>query len=242
VRSLRSWIATLIARGLKPGYLQNEASRVAAVLRARYGTSADDERALAATHAQLARVKYLFVTRQAAPATARHVRRIAYLRPGHRATLFIQLLWAAAARPSDLARVLARDVSFPRPCGVQMRYRLTKSQQTGSVRKVVFFLPPPVWWQLVCLKQQCPPSAPILPFSASNINNFLRSLALPLTSYSFRRGAVQRMLDADVPPREICRLTGHKNERTLLIYADRVPPRSWRAMQLAASALWTTPL
>lgn len=239
VRSLRSWAASLLARDLKPSYISNEMSRVTVVLRARYSVSAADERRLVNMRAQIDRLKPFFTTRQAYPARRRHVRLIQQLRPHARETLFVQLLWAAAARPSDLSRLCPRDVSFPRPLGVQVTFRLTKAQQTGSVRTAIFYLPLSLWLRLRRLVSLSKPSRPFLPIDVPTINNFLRSLPLPhLTSYSFRRGAVQAMLDADVPPREVCRLTGHKDTKSLLIYADRVPPRAWAAMTRAAAALW----
>lgn len=231
-------MATLLKRRLKPTYISNELSRLATVLRHLIPLTIADERLLEVAHAQIARLKPAYAARQAVPARAWHLRFLESKAPRKRILLFIKLLWAAAARPSDVGRLRARDVTFPRYCGVQVVYRLTKSQQTGSVRKCVFFLPSRPWRRLRRLVHQTDDNATFLPYTADDVNRFMRPYLPHLSSYSFRRGAVQLLLDRDIRPREICRLTGHQSTRTLLVYADRVPPRAWQQMARGAQALW----
>jgi integrase len=191
---------------------------------------------LADTRAQLARLLPFHQTRQAPPATPSQVARLRLHLPPPDADA-VTLLWAMAARFSDLERAALRDVQLTSR-GWVVRLRLTKTTQAGVRGAFGIHLPEPQHSGLRQRKAAAPPDQPLLATTAAALRRNVRQLCPGLTLHSFRRGAVQALLDAAVPTEEVRRLTGHTTEATLLGYADRLPPSAWAAAATAARVLF----
>lgn len=219
-------------------YLQNELSNIVVSLRIvlslhdRY-----DFPSLRDAAEQLARLTPYTRTRQARPATPAHVWTLEREEPAGRG-LLARILFHSAARYSDwVARLPARCVSLPTLGWVRVRYLLTKSAQKGAVRTCVFRLPITSWMSLRSRLATLTPGRALFDYHPDRYRAWLRRFRMGLSLRSFRRGAVQLMLDHGVSLREIRRLTGHKSDQTLLIYADREPISAWRAMRSVYPAL-----
>lgn len=189
----------------------------------------------------LQRLRHLFPTKQARPATARQVRSLWVGAQGRAEQhgLVAALLWAAAARFSDVARLFASDVQVGTEW-TRIRYRITKTSQRGAVRVVEVRLAPEVAAALRQWRRRRAeegPSAQLFTLGLRGFNAWLARVTPGLTSRSLRRGAVQAALDAGVDERDVVRLTGHTRVATLLTYADRVGRRARAALQRCAEAL-----
>ena len=189
----------------------------------------------------LQRLRHLFPARQARPATAREVRALWRAGQGRAEQhgLIAALLWAAAARFSDVTRLWVGDLVIGAEW-VRIRYRITKTSQRGVVRVVEVRPAPEVTaalrrWQE--RRAQLGATAPLFTLHLSGFNAWLARVSPGLTSRSLRRGAVQAALDAGVDERDVVRLTGHTRVATLLAYADRIGRRGRAALQRCADAL-----
>ena len=188
------------------------------------------------TRDQLSRLLPLHLPRQATSATRQQVARLRELLPPPEADA-VTLLWAMAARFSDLARAALADVR-PVPQGWVVRLRITKTTQAGVRDAFGIRLPQPQDARLRQRKATEPPGQPLLRTTAARLMGAMRATCPGLTLHSLRRGAVQAMLDAGIPTVEVRRLTGHTADATLLGYADRLPPSAWAAADTAATALF----
>lgn len=235
---MRSYLADALSRGCRPSYLENELTHLQVGLRRALALdNAHIFPALTDAADAIARLKPFHETRQAQPAHPADIALLEHADP-KRFGLLARCLWHAAARFSDLVgRLPARCMTFPAVGWLRIRYVLTKSAQTGAIRCCVVRLPFATWRRLLERVSAMPQRAAVFAFSRQSFNTWLRSFGLRLSSRSFRRGAVQVMMDADVPLREIRRLTGHVSDRTLLIYAQREPARAWPAMARAYAAM-----
>lgn len=191
---------------------------------------------LADTRAQLSRLLPLHLPRQAASASRQQVARLRALLPAPEADA-VTLLWAMAARFSDLDRAALADIRRA-PRGWVVRLRVTKTTQAGVRDAFGIQLPEPQCSELLRRKASAPPCQPLLQTTAARLRRAIRALCPELTLHSLRRGAVQTMLDAGIPSDEVRRLTGHTTDATLLGYADRLPPSAWAAAGIAATALF----
>ena len=237
VRGARSYLAALLARGASAPYLLGVLSHLSVGLRRLRPLTAADEATLADTRSSLKRLLPFHRRRQAAPATVPVVAALEVLEPLARG-LLVRLLWHSAARFSDwVGRLPVEAVTCLPRRWVTVQYRKTKTSTAGVVRLATFRLPRQAWTALAermrCLRPR--QSLFSLPYAA--FYTWLRAHAPGLTPHSFRRGAVQAMLDGGVPPKEVCRLTGHRALSTLYGYADRLPPSARAAMTLAAPLL-----
>lgn len=181
----------------------------------------------------IARLLPLELTKQATPATSSDLRLLARQDP--RAGYVATLLWRSAARFSDWKYLTATDIT-PLPREVfQVRYRKTKSQVKGLQRLALFSLP--AWASAQLQKDLQRGRPPLEDWTYSSFRRRLQAACPTLTPHSFRRGAVQVLLDGGVHPREVARLTGHKSLSTLYGYADRLPAPAWTAMEAARTLL-----
>lgn len=229
---MRAWIAERARAGVAPPSLLNDLSHVRAGLARVTELSVPAATLLNDARDGLRRLLPDHVVRQAVPATLSHMEAIDNL-PASDATFTARLMWHLAARHADVMELLPHDITCLRRGLVQVRYRRTKTSQVGAVRTVVAILPPRTWQQLQPRLQQ--ESLRLAPYAA--LVSVLREIDPRLTAHSLRRGAVQALLDAQVPMAEVMRLTGHQQEDTLLRYADRPPPSAMTAAPLAAAAL-----
>lgn len=188
------------------------------------------------TRAQLSRLLPHHLPRQAASATREQVAALRLQLDPPEADA-VTLLWSMAARFSDLDRATLRDVR-PVPAGWVVRLRLTKTSPAGVRGAFAIRLPEPQASALALRKAAAPPDQPLLQTTAARLRRGVSSVCPGLTLHSFRRGAVQALLDAGIPTTEVRRLTGHTSDATLLGYADRLPPSAWEAADTAASALY----
>lgn len=231
-RLVRHWLAERATAGTAPPTLLNDLSHIraglarVAVLSVPAATLLDDARD------GLRRLLPDHVVRQAMPATARHVEAVERLGLTD-LSLTVRLMWHLAARHADVAGLLPQDISSPRPGLVVVRYRRTKTSQVGAVRTVVGILPQRAWSHL--LPRLSRGQLGLVPYAA--LVKGLQRVDPRLTGHSLRRGAVQALLDAQVPLPEVMRLTGHQQEDTLLRYADRPPPSALEAAPRVAEAL-----
>lgn len=191
---------------------------------------------LADTRDQLSRLLPLHLPRQAVSASPQQVARLRQVLPAPEADA-VTLLWAMAARFSDLARAALADIR-PVPPGWVVRLRLTKTTQAGVRDAFALRLPEPQCSELRRRKATAPPSQPLLTTTAARLRGAIRNHFPELSLHSLRRGAVQVMLDAGIPSVEVRRMTGHTTDATLLGYADRLPPSAWVAAGTAACALF----
>jgi integrase len=184
----------------------------------------------------LLRLRPFFPPSQARPLPAAAARRLESLPPSTE-RLVCQLMWHAAARLSDLSRLRARDI-LPESRGwVTLRYRHTKTAQRGTVRMARIQLPRGARRLLRAAIESAPPLSLPLNLPATRITAYLHHHFPGYSSRSFRRGAVQAMLDRGVDERDVVRLTGHASVETLLIYADRLGRKGDHAMRRCATAL-----
>jgi hypothetical protein len=218
-----------------PTYLLNLLSHLSTGLRLIHPLSPADGQALKDTRDSLSRLLPFHIPRQAVPATPADVQALEQAEPSGRG-LLIRLLWQSAARFSDWEKVTGLDVQWLGRGWVRARYRRTKTSVRGIVRLIQFRLPPQAHSALLSRLSTAKASR-LFHYSYATTLSWLKRLRPHLSLHSFRRGAVQRMLDADVPPREVARLTGHKSLTTLFGYAHRLPPSAKRAMALAYHAL-----
>ncbi len=235
MRLIREFLAATIPAHA-PSYLLTQLTHLSVGIQRLSPLSAAEMSTLRDTRASLARLLPLHPVRQAVPATPADVVQAELQDPALRGIL-VRLLWHSAARFSDWTRVLQRDVELLPRCWIRVRYRKTKTSARGIVRLAQFRLPPHTWSRLQSLLASIPPSSPPFPLRYTSMLRWLRRACPTLTLHSFRRGAVQRMLDAGVPPSEIARLTGHRSLQTLYGYADRLPRHFLAAMALAHRAL-----
>lgn len=174
--------------------------------------------------------------RQANPATPATVARLCA--GGEAPTaLAVALLWATAARHSDWSRVRAEDLVDHRGGWFTVKYRSTKTSSRGVSRTVVFSLPRAAKQHLRRRILEHPDA--VFPLSYHQLHKELQVRGSGLTPHSFRRGAIQALLDGGLPPQEVARLTGHQRLTTMYAYADRVPRTAWRAMARAYRLLCT---
>lgn len=231
-RVVRAWLAERAQEGVAPPSLLNDLSHVRAGIARVTDLSVPAATLLNDARDGLRRLLPDHVVRQAVPATMRHLEALDAL-PHTDAVFTARLMWHLAARHADVSGLLPCDVTCLRQGLIQVRYRRTKTSQVGAVRTVVAILPPRTWLQLrLRLGRE---SLGLSSYDA--LVSTLRRIDPHLTAHSLRRGAVQALLDAQVPMTEVMRLTGHQQEDTLLRYADRPPPSALAAAPLAAAAL-----
>lgn len=190
----------------------------------------------AAAREGLRRMLHLLDPRQARPLPLRVALRLSRL-PPTRERLVSQLLWFAAARLSDVARLRAADVAMEGDGWTRLRYRITKTEQRGTVRMALIRLPPAAAGHLRAVLAATPPGGTPFAMTAAHLNGWIRRVVGPYSTHSFRRGAVQTLLDHGVDERRVARLTGHKDLATLLVYADRLGVRARRSMAQCAEVL-----
>ena len=188
------------------------------------------------TRDQLSRLLPLHFPRQAQSATPQQVALLRLHLPPPEPDA-VTLLWAMAARFSDLARAALRDLQRT-PQGWLVRLRVTKTTQSGVRDAFGILLPEPQDTELRRRKAVAPPSQPLLRTTAPRLRRAVAAVCPGLSLHSLRRGAVQTLLDAGLPTEEVRRLTGHTTDATLLGYADRLPPAAWAAAGIAATALF----
>jgi hypothetical protein len=238
-RAIRSFLAEGIARrGWKPSYALGVLSNLSTGFRLlRGGSTCAEQQDLDDARDALKRLLPLHPVRQARPASCRQVALLEAADPSENG-LLCRLLWHAAARFSDwVGRLPARSVQLLPRRWVQVAYVRTKTSQRGVLRTVTFRLPGPTWRVLERRVERLPSRQAVFQTDYGQFRRWLVSRCPGLTAHSFRRGAIQKMLDAGVSPREICRLTGHKSLETMFGYADRLPPSARREMSKAAVAL-----
>jgi hypothetical protein len=196
-----------------------------------------DSQLISDTRASLSRLLPYVQLRQARPAVASEVRRLEAAEPSGRG-LLVRCLWQTAARFSDWSgRLPAESVVPGRGDWFVVNYRRTKSSTRGAARMALFRLPPPAARRLRRLIARTPPCQALFRVSYARMRAWVALRAPGLSMHSFRRGAVQAMLDAEVPAKEVARLTGHRSMATMYGYAHRLPQSARRAMSRAYAAL-----
>lgn len=186
---------------------------------------------------QLQRLLPFHTRNQASPATAASVARLRALLPKEEADA-VTLMWAMAARWSDLARAELRDVEEVPGGGWVVKLRLTKTTQAGIRGAFAAPIPEPQASALRRRKATASPHEPLIQSTYAETLRRVKEVYPALTLHSFRRGAVQALLDAGVPVDELRRMTGHVTEASLYGYADRLPPSAWAAAEMAAVVLF----
>lgn len=252
--SARTWLADQLSRGVQPTTLVGYCSHLNVGF---HRLGSPDPLPLSDARASLRRLAALDPVQQAPPASLEDVL-TAFCRAPTSHGLLASLLWAAAARFSDVTRVLARDVSLGPGDTVEWVYRVTKTDPVaGASRRIRFSLPSIVLNRLRERLLSLPPGSVLFPDVAYGaFLAFCHSLRPPhhprLSAHSWRRGAVQRILDdpADADPSfpllsraeaAAVALTGHRSVETLMRYADRIPRARAQLMTAATRRLWDLP-
>lgn len=232
-RAARQFAASLLRAGLAASTVLGVIGHLKVGLRHLQMIDPEGELLLKDASDAVARLLPLEPAAQATPATSSHLRLL--VRQDPKAGYVATLLWRSAARFSDWKYLAAADIT-PFPQGVfQIRYRRTKSQTRGVQRLAILSLPD---WAADQMREDLSRGRPPLEgWTYATFRHRLRAVCPTLTPHSFRRGAVQVLLDGGVHPREVARLTGHKSLSTLYGYADRLPAPAWTAMEAARALL-----
>lgn len=235
--AVRQYVVGLLRRGRQPSYVLGQLSNLTVGLRLLTPGDLTGQTDLADARDALKRLLPFHRVRQARPATAQEVSRLERRDP-HHLGLLVRLLWHAAARFSDwVGRLPARSVQLLPRRWVLVTYVRTKTSHRGIQRMATFRLPAATWQALHRRLRRLLPHQAVFTTPYPLFRRWLLAHSPGLSSHSFRRGAIQRMLDAGVRPREITRLTGHQRLSTMFGYAARLPPTARREMARAASAL-----
>lgn len=242
VTHLGGKMAAMVDNGQAPDTILNYASRVSVAHRRLCARGLVDPippaeaSDLADAREIVRRLRPYHSTRQAVPATWTQVRAAAGPLGRSARSLMIVLMWLLAARHSDLSRVQRRDLRLQGNV-VVVRYRLTKSSQTGAVRSVATLLPDREALALAAHMSRLAPTDLVFTSSWDVIDRALKKVCHALTPHSLRRGAVTRMLDAGMLPADVRLLTGHRSDDSLLKYAERIPAAHAEVMIRSSSVL-----
>lgn len=235
--AIRSYLAAGIRAGRAPSYMLTTLSHLNTGLARLAPVSPSSLLRLTDARSSIRRLLPFQELHQAVPADTRHVRLLERADP-RGLGLLIRCLWHSAGRFSDWSgRLPASSVVPQAKDWFTITYRRTKTSHRGVSRTVMLRLPPSAAHWLRQRLRALPPHAALFRFPYGRVYTFVRHNCPGLTLHSFRRGAVQRMLDAGVPAREVARLTGHTSLATLYGYAHRLPRTARRAMQVAFVAL-----
>ena len=172
------------------------------------------------------------VPRQARPATRKDIVKLFNMEPTGRG-LLAAVQFATASRFGDLQSVERADIEVT-TVGAMMNLRKTKTTLAVGVRTVACALPPPIREALIAamVERVRPLEVPYRRYLS-----FLKQVRTDLSAHSIRRGAVQAAMRTG-RDKEVMRLTGHADIKSLAIYAGRIPTR-WRAeMEAASTEIW----
>lgn len=175
---------------------------------------------------------------QARPITYRRLRRAtrrlpAVVRHG------LRLLYAAAARPSDLLGSESRrpvrvaDAFFDAVGALHLLFRRTKSDVEGRGRRVALMLPATTERWVRQRLRTASRAAPLLPTSYEALR---AGMPDGYTLRSIRRGAVRAALMAGAAVDDVRALTGHADPRTVFRYAGVIAPQTRDAGVRASAA------
>ena len=170
--------------------------------------------------------------RQARPATREEVEKLFRLDPTGMG-LLVATQWATASRYGDLQAVEARDVEVT-DAGALITLRQTKTTNAVGIRTVACVLPSVVRQALVqaMAERNRPFEVPYYRYL-----NFLKREETDLSAHSIRRGAVQAAMRRG-SDKQVMRLTGHMDVKSLAIHAGRIPTK-WRLdMEKASRDIW----
>jgi hypothetical protein len=186
--------------------------------------------------------------RQAVPARLKDAKRLFRHNRGGMG-LFAIVLFCSLARVSDWSRKgllggpgVTRSDVVRVGAGWQVCYRATKTDPTGTSRRIVFYLPRRADENLAALLRRKPDGA-LFPYSAADLREFLRKardrgiVSARLTAHSFRRGGIRRVMRRGAAGRAVVRLTGHQSLEMLSRYAGIVPAEWQRAFEAVGTAL-----
>lgn len=228
------WAAALLEEArVKPDTISRYISHVTMVNDRVFPALTGPQRAmLSDAHASLKRKGAGCDVNQATAATTADMRKLWRDAPP-RIALTATLLWATACRHGDLINVLTKDVCLPRLGEAQIKLRVTKTTTFGGgVRLVVCVIPPQAQR---ALEEHLRTETRLLLQTYPTFLKAVRRLCPRLTAHSFRRGAIQEMMERGVDDRSIMQLTGHKSRKALYRYAG-ICPRLWRERMMTASA------
>lgn len=242
-QAVRDYIASMLQRQCVPTYCKTEASHITMALR-RLQELPDDHPfpVLQQLQRQLDSLLPFHTNKQATPAQVPQVLALFQADPQRLGLLVAALhfaharaeMWLRLAR-SRLRFLVTEHASHGTEFWLTVAYGLTKTVSRGIVKTALVPVPRWLWTLLRVRARHCPPQLALFhDVSQHQLEAFIRPLGLSL--HSFRRGAIQRSLDAGVLEEELCRLTTHANVTSLLDYADRVPSTAFGPMRRALAA------
>lgn len=166
----------------------------------------------------------------------------------------LAIAWLRAARTSDVLRMRAGGLWVPRPATMALELGQEKARRLGIPGYVVVHLPAAELALLRPLLQDPttgdPPTAPptvppaqrrpLIPLTYAAFYAFVRAHrpeGSTVTPHSLRKGAVQRMIAAGLPLRQVALLTQHRSVPGLLAYVSNLDRTTQRALMRASRAI-----
>ena len=165
----------------------------------------------------------------------------------------LAVAWLRAGRTSDILRMRSEGLWAPRPATLGIELGQEKARQLGIPGYLVVHAPPE---ELALLRPllldaagdiraaPCPtPPArrpPLINTTYHAFRAFLRAHrpeGSTVTPHSLRKGAVQRMVAAGLPLREVALVTQHRSVPGLLAYVSNLDHTTQRALMRASRAI-----
>jgi hypothetical protein len=170
--------------------------------------------------------------------------RVAALLPD-RERAILELTWATAARPLNVAWLLAKDIVI-QPNGARILWRHHKTVELTEPYTRAVHLPPDAKARLQRLLATLNPNDRLVPEEQEKkvlgaIRSALRDvMGQHVTLRALRRGALTCMAQAGVPPDVLMQISGHKSLRTLRKYLSHgaFEEATHEATRKATRALW----
>jgi hypothetical protein len=170
--------------------------------------------------------------------------RVAALLPD-RERAILELTWATAARPLNVAWLLAKDIVI-QPNGARILWRHHKTVELTEPYTRAVHLPPDAKARLQRLLATLNPNDRLVPEEQEKkvlgtIRSALREvMGQHVTLRALRRGALTCMAQSGVPPDVLMQISGHKSLRTLRKYLSHgaFEEATHEATRKATRALW----